>query len=347
MTFRRFASEWLAEISPTLRPNTVLDYRWQLDHHLLPFFGAHRLPQITVAEIDRYRALKVGEGRLGASSINKTLTRLGQILDVADERELITRNPMSVNRRRRKLRAPAPRRSHLDRADQIAALLEAAGQLDREARRDRATQRRAVLATLAFAGLRIGELLALVWGDVDLAAGRLRVGASKTDAGLREVALLPALRAELAALRASASGDFGALVFATSTGRPQNASNVRNRTLALSVTRANAVLAARDLAPLPPGLTPHSLRRTYASILFAIGRPAPDVMEQLGHADPSLTLRVYARAMRQSAQERERLRALVNGDVRATAVLAVELTDLAPAASARRSVWGGFTDGAV
>jgi hypothetical protein len=47
--------------------------------------------------------------------------------------------------------------------------------------------------------------------------------------------------------------------------------------------------------------------------MFAIARRAPDVMEQLGHTDARLTLRVYARAMRQSAVERDRLKALVEG----------------------------------
>jgi integrase len=312
-TFHVFASQWLAEIAPTLRPSTVLDYRWQLSNHLLPFFHAHRLSQISVAEVDRYRATKVSEGVLSPSSINKTLTRLGQILDVADERELIVRNPMSVNRRRRKLKAPAPSRSYLDQADQIAALLEAAGQLDREARRDRGTPRRVILATLAFAGLRIGELLALRWGDVDLAAGRLRVGASKTDAGIREVELLLALRDELASLRAASAPESDELVFGTTSGQQQNASNVRNRALAMSVERANELLAARGAGPLPAHLTPHSLRRTYASLMFALGRPAPVVMEQLGHTDARLTLRVYARAMRQSPEERDSLKALVEG----------------------------------
>ncbi len=189
----------------------------------------------------------------------------------------------------------------------------AAGQLDREARRDRGTPRRAILATLAFAGLRIGELLALRWGDVDLAAGRLRVGASKTDAGIREVELLPALRDELASLRAAGDREPDDLVFGTTSGQQQNASNVRNRALAMSVRRANELLAARGNPPLPAHLTPHTLRRTYASLMFALGRPAPVVMEQLGHTDARLTLRVYARAMRQSPEERESLKALVDG----------------------------------
>jgi integrase len=42
-----------------------------------------------------------------------------------------------------------------------------------------------------FSGLRIGECIALRWRDVDLAHGRLLVGDSKTDAGVRYVDLLP------------------------------------------------------------------------------------------------------------------------------------------------------------
>ena len=54
--------------------------------------------------------------------------------------------------------------------------------------------RRPLLATLAFAGLRVGELLALRWRDVDLATGRIHVRASKTDEGVRTVDLRPELQ---------------------------------------------------------------------------------------------------------------------------------------------------------
>jgi hypothetical protein len=98
----------------------------RLSNHLLPFLAAHRLSQITIAEVDRYRQHKVDEGVLSAESINKTITRLGQILEVALERELITRNPVRVNPRKRKLKAAKARPVHLDGADQIIALLDAA-----------------------------------------------------------------------------------------------------------------------------------------------------------------------------------------------------------------------------
>lgn len=79
---------------------------------------------------DRPRQHKVDEGVLSAESINKTITRLGQILEVALERELITRNPVRVNPRKRKLKAAKARPVQLDGADQIIALLDAARELD-------------------------------------------------------------------------------------------------------------------------------------------------------------------------------------------------------------------------
>ena len=62
-----------------------------------------------------------------------------------------------------------------------------------------------------------------------------------------------------------------------------------------------------------PSLTSHSLRRTFASRLFAIGEGPWYVMAQMGHATAELTLAVYARPMGRRDGEPERLRALVNG----------------------------------
>jgi hypothetical protein len=120
--FHEFASEWIASRAGELRETTIADYTWQLSAHLLPFFHRHRLSQITVPEVDRYREHKVREGVLSAESINKTITRLGQILAVAEERDLIARNPVRVNTRNRKLKTARKRPIYLDTAEQIAAI---------------------------------------------------------------------------------------------------------------------------------------------------------------------------------------------------------------------------------
>jgi integrase len=309
-TFHEFASAWFDAASKELRPNTVLDYEWQLRVHLLPFFKDHRLSQITVAEVDRYREAKVAEDALSAVSINKTLTRLGQILELAVERELIARNPAKVGGKRRRLKAARPARTYLDRAEQITALLDAAGELDLEARSNGRMARRALLSTLVFAGLRITEALDLEWRDVDLAAGRLRVRASKTDAGVRYVDLLPILWQELRQHRAaSAQG----LVFPSAAGTRQDRNRVRTRILAKAVKRANTKLAGEGFTPLPDGLTLHALRRTCASLRIALGHDPRQVMGAMGHTDPSVTLGIYAQVMMFGDAEREALRQLVDG----------------------------------
>ncbi len=96
-------------------------------------------------------------------------------------------------------------------------------------------------------------------------------------------------------------------------GAAQNPNNIRNRTLAKSVERADANLAKRDANSLPEDLTPHSLRRTFISLLLALGEEVPYVMRQVGHADPKVTLSIYARVMFRGEGETERLRALVEG----------------------------------
>src|SRR4029077_10810357 len=45
-TFHEFASEWLENREPELRPKTITSYRWQLSGHLLPHFARMRLDQI-------------------------------------------------------------------------------------------------------------------------------------------------------------------------------------------------------------------------------------------------------------------------------------------------------------
>ena len=79
----------------------------------------------------------------------------------------------------------------------------------------------------------------------------------------------------LAAHKAKASSiDPDAYVFGTAPGKPQNPSNVRTRVLAKSADRANERLRKAGEPPLPR-LTPHGLRRTFGSLLCAIGEPRP------------------------------------------------------------------------
>jgi integrase len=186
-----------------------------------------------------------------------------------------------------------------------------------------------MLATLTFAGLRIGELCALRWRDVDLAGGWLHTG-SKTDAGWRRVKIRGALRDELLAVRGRQQD---AYVFPTAKGARMSDDNFRARVLGRptavfdgkerngtgAVGRANMRLEAAGLPPLPK-LTPHSLRRTFCSTLYALGEDPGTVMDEMGHTHPALALRVYRQAMRRGEDEKAQLGALVEGSTGQEAV---------------------------
>ena len=104
-------------------------------------------------------------------------------------------------------------------------------------------------------------------------------------------------------------------MFLTSTGTARSRHNLRQDVVEPVVNRANRVVEERGLQPLPLRITPHKLRQTFASILVAIGKDPTYVMQQPGHSDPAFALRVYSHMMRCSDEEREDVKALVEGRV--------------------------------
>jgi integrase len=157
----------------------------------------------------------------------------------------------------------------------------------------------ALYATAICTGLRIGELLALRWQDVDLERGHLTVVTSKTEAGTgRQVDLWRELHEELASYRDLLDTGPDAYVFSTWNGRADTSSNSNiSKRLKRAVLRANEELARHGQALIATELSPHSLRRTFASLLYLRGENPVYVMQQMGHSDPKLALQIYARVI--------------------------------------------------
>jgi hypothetical protein len=150
--FDSFALEWFerrrvagGRDAGGLTPAGEADLAWRLDH-LRAWFGGFRLADITVEEVERYMHAKRAAG-LSATSVNKTLSTLRAILKTAVRYGHVDRNAAEDCR----LPAVKFRGSHLDRAAEIAALLDSAGELDGKGRR-RTGHGRALLATLTLRG---------------------------------------------------------------------------------------------------------------------------------------------------------------------------------------------------
>jgi integrase len=178
------------------------------------------------------------------------------------------------------------------------AVLEAAGELEAQARADRqGLGRRAMCATLGLAGFRISEMLDLRCATVDLARSRSKLPDAKTEAGIREVEMTLYLRDELLAYVIDrrtrglpcAPKDY---FFGTATGKRRDPDRFRDRILTRAVQRANANRAQAGLPELPE-ITPHSMRRTWATFAASIGRDPKWIAAQIGHTDPQFTFSVY------------------------------------------------------
>jgi integrase len=314
--FRDVAVEWMRTYAQgNVRPGTLATYDNLLRCHLLPEFGQRHLSEITKrsvqafvadwraagpgfqARLARARELEAerarAEGRPprpvrrgnSPKTISNGLGVLREMLAYAVEWSYLTVNPAA------QIRRPKPERTEmrfLD-ADEVRRLLAAAE-----------PEWRTLILTLVTTGMRIGELLALRWGDVDWHKRRVWVRRSvdragrfsepKTRTSVRAIAAPPSLIASLREhlLRSRFSGEDD-LVFPTTRGTPADYGNVTQRALKPALRRARL-----------PQVRLHDLRHTYASLLIAQGDHPKLISEQLGHASVQITLDRYGHLMDQS-----------------------------------------------
>jgi integrase len=173
--------------------------------------------------------------------------------------------------------------------------------------------RHVVIELLARTGLRASELCNLHIADVrlhDPEGPRLHVTDSKTQAGIREVQLTPdltaAIRRHLERLRVAGqpTAPDAYLVPNRRGGRL-----ARQRLAAIVSDAAELANERREAAGLPalPHVTPHSLRRTYISLaLLANNYDVKWVMAQVGHANSTMTLDVYAQLQHRAPRHHPR-----------------------------------------
>jgi integrase len=163
-TFAAFAAEFMRTYAAANnKPSERTAKECILKHHLLPAFGATRLHEVGMHAVEWMKADKLGAG-LSRKRVNNILACLGKILRYAHETEVLASVPKI-----KLLKLPPPRFDFLT-FEELERLLEAV--------RDN-RERRALFLLGAEAGLRQGEIIALEWGDVDFAAGKITVRQSE------------------------------------------------------------------------------------------------------------------------------------------------------------------------
>jgi integrase len=274
-TFRDYGESWLEEVLPTVKYSTGKHYKHMLRVHLYPAFGDVQLRLITRDAVQKFLSAKLQSG-LSWKTVKHLRTVFGMVMGAAETAELVPANPVRKTRFPR--RGPVKEKAVIV-PEKIRELLEALPEPSNSLAR-----------LLVFTGLRIGELLALRWRDVDLEQGVLRVTQAvyeghfdepKTERSKRSVPL-GAKSIEILAARKRAGVDPEALVFATRTGTPFERHNLINKQLKPTCRKLGLV-----------GVSWHWLRHANATLLDAVGTPLGTVQALLGHSSAEITREVY------------------------------------------------------
>lgn len=284
-SFRSFVQEWETQAYPTLKYATQEHYQYVVNTHLLPEFGNVQVRLVSRESIQTFLAGKLKEG-LSWRTVKHIRTMLGTILGTAEFWGYIENNPVRKTRLPR--RGLQPEKTILT-PEQLGSLLEKVSEPSRS-----------LVWLLVLTGLRIGELLALRWQDVDLEAGLLRVRRTlyegrfdepKTRSSNRTVPLSNKGVEVLSSFRKKSQKPDD-LVFCSKKGTPLCRRNLRNRQL-------DPVCEALKI----PKIGWHSLRHSNATLLDAVGTPLGTVQSLLGHSSSEITRGTYIHALPAGAKE--------------------------------------------
>jgi integrase len=300
--FEQCAREWLA--SRADRRAAVIDnYSRHVNLYLVPKFGVFKVNCLDAQMIEQFRAELCSH--LAVTTVRSVMNTVSQVFKFAVRQRHIMNNPMASVERFHA--AAAELTGDTESADDgDSRQVRPQDVLDAcEIRRLIAASRpglhRTLVATAAATGARFGELTALRWSDVDLETGRITIERSlswargsestaryrfyppKTRAGIRTIPIQHDLTMLLKVWKLACPKGELDLVFPAPDGRPlrRSSSYLRGFAPALKAAGLRAVKF-------------HSLRHSYCSAMIAAGAPVTEIAELVGHANPSITLKIYS-----------------------------------------------------
>jgi len=275
MSFEDWAEHWLSTKSD-VKQRTKFQYKRNLTF-ASKFFGAKQLAKIQAHDLETMLKA-VREAGKSSTTGRQVFNNVSSCLRAAYRRGLMVRDiAEQVDAPRAMKRKPV-----ILGRDDWNDLVTASRKSDREL----------IVEFALKTGMRINEALGITWNHIDSTNASVTVGDSKTEAGSgRTIPLDQTLLGRLLALRSRhyelqlqyRDWNPTGLVFCTNQGNFQSYQNLQRRVL-------TPLLKESGL----PHLTWHHLRYNAGSYLLSENVPITMVSKILGHANPGITMSIYA-----------------------------------------------------
>jgi integrase len=299
MELGNYLGEWLETVKTSVRPKTYVQYKQIVMGHIVPVFGRIKLKDLRP---DQIQSLYNNKLKMGAS--NRTVRMIHSVLHVslaqALKMGLIGRNPADAVTRPKLIRKEMKTLTDI----QVQTLLLAV----------RGNRYEDLYLLAVTSGLREGELLGLMWTDLDWITRHLSIQRQlqrlpnqglvftepKSASGRRVIVLGSSTieklrehyqRQRLERLAAGERWVENDLMFPSTIGTPTDWRNV--------VRDFKAILRASKL----PNIRFHDLRHTAATLMLQQGIHPKVVQERLGHSQISLTLDTYSHVLPNMQEE--------------------------------------------
>lgn len=316
-SFMEAVRMWLAEKEPDIKEQTYRRYRQCIDKHITPYFGDVKCSTITQNAVDEFLRQKRlsgrldGKGSLSPSTIRGMCIILQSILIFAYQKKMGIPEMIQI----KKPRAEKRRVSVLKQNEQnkLEAILLASPS---------GTNLAIYLAL--YSGMRIGEICALRWSDIDFderqlfvrstvirnISGQSAIAPPKSETSQRVIPLTQQLTKLLAAEHEISCSEF---VFSS----PRKDAFLNPRTLQY---RFQALLSRLEIS----GVSFHALRHTFATRWIECGMDVKSLSEVLGHAGVQITLDIYVHSSdklkREAIEKLERFSGQIYGQKSAESV---------------------------
>ncbi|MDD2656850.1 MAG: tyrosine-type recombinase/integrase [Patescibacteria group bacterium] len=267
-TLSEFYPTWMnSYVKSNNKPSTQESKKSIFNYNILPCFSKKKLDEITTKDIEDYKAMKIKFG-LKNKTINNHISCLGTCLKTAVDWDIMEYMPKI-----KLLKIPAPLTVYLTE-EECVKLLETADGIYHD-----------MIQVALCTGVRLGELVALKWSDVDFSSKTLNVqrsitvgieGTPKSNKG-RKIPIIKPLVELLSKLNSQKNSEY---IFTRKDGIPMSQSQ-SEKVLKKIVQQANITK-----------ISWHGLRHTVASQMANTrGVNIQEVQKFLGHADLKTTMR--------------------------------------------------------